>query len=191
MASSIETAIVKLKGLGFFEFFLPFMLTSAIFYGLLRKSQVFGKPEDNIAVNAIIALVAGFMVWAYPVLAGVPVENLLTQFFFKGTIVILTILLGVLIAGMFLPPDFPAKVGEVVKGGKGLGIIIVGSLIVVGIVALSAGVDKVLFPSGLGFSGGGISFGGLDQETVLSAVVILAMALAVMGIVWGGPGKKS
>lgn len=190
MVSQIETIILKLQGLGFFEFILPFFLTAAIFYGLLRKSQVFGKPEENIAVNAIVALVAGFMVWAYPILAGVPVEKILSEFFFKGTIVILIVLLGVLVGGMFLPPDLPAEVAKVIKGGKGIGVVIVGGLLIVIIAALSAGIDRLLFPSGFGFGTGGVGFGGIDQTTLLSGITIIAMAAAVIGIVWGGGGGK-
>jgi hypothetical protein len=190
MASQIETVIVKLKGIGFFEFVLPFLLTAAIFYGLLRKSKVFGDPHENVAVNAIVALVAGFMVWAYPVLAGVEIQNIISDFFFKSSLVILVVLIGVLIAGMFLPPDLPAKIGEVTKTGKGVGMVIVGGTIVCAIVFMSAGFDKILFPQGIGFFGpGGFSIGGFDSDTLLSAIVILAMASAVIGIAWGG-GKK-
>lgn len=191
MVSAMETAILKLQSLGFFTFILPFLLVSAIFYGLLRKSQVFGKPEENVVVNAIVALVAGFMVWAYPVIgaaaSGVNIETLLADFFFKASIATLTVMLGLLIAGMFLPSDLPSKIAATIGSkGRGVGAIVIGSLLVVVVAAASSGVLNVFLPNGFAFSG--FNFGGgiaIDQTTLLSMVMIIAMAGAVMGIVWG------
>lgn len=194
MVSAMETALIKLQELGFFTFILPFLLVAAIFYGLLRKSQVFGKPEENIAVNAIVALIAGFMVWAYPIIgaasAGVDVERLLSEFFFKSTMITLVVMLGLLIAGMFMPPDLPSKIGEKLGTGKGLPIILVGSILVVGVAAAASGVLDLFIPAG--FAIGGVSIGApvLDQTTLLSIVMIVAMSGAVIGIVWGG-GKAA
>lgn len=193
-STPFSNVIIRLNELGFFQFVLPFLLTAAIFYGLLRKSQIFGKPEENVAVNAIVALIAGFMVWAYPIIAGVDIQTTLSTFFFQGSIAMLSVIIVVLIAGMFLPPDLPKKVGEVVKGGKGLGVTVIGGGIIVFIVVISSGVGALFIPAGL-FTGGGFGFGfgGLDQTTVLSAITILAMSAVVLGIVWGsgsGGGKK-
>ena len=98
MASPFEDVILRLADLGFFKFLLPFLLTAAIFYGLLRKSQVFGKPEENVAVNAIVALVAGFMVWAYPIIAGVDIETQFSTFIFQSTLAMFAIIIGVMFA---------------------------------------------------------------------------------------------
>lgn len=188
MASPFENVILRLGELGFFKFVLPFLLTAAIFYGLLRKSQVFGKPEDNVAVNAIVALIAGFMVWAYPILAGVDIEAQFSTFIFQSTLAMFAIIMGLLIAGMFFPQDLPAKIDEIVKGGKGLGIVIVAALLIIFGIVFSSGIGSLLLPSGFGV--GGIGFAGVDQTTILSAIVIVAMAGAVLGIVWGGGGGK-
>lgn len=191
MASPFETVILRLGDLGFFQFVLPFLLTAAIFYGLLRKSKVFGEPQENVAVNAIVALVAGFMVWAYPILAGVDIQTQFSTFIFQATLAMFAIMVGVLIAGMFLPADLPAKVGEAVKGGKGVGIIIIGGILIVGGLVFSSGLGKIFIPAGLfGGPGGFIGFAGVDSTTILSAIVILAMAVVVFAIAWGGPGGK-
>lgn len=187
MASPFETVILRLSDLGFFKFLLPFLLTAAIFYGLLRKSKVFGPPEENIAVNAIVALVAGFMVWAYPIIAGVDVQAQFSKFIFQSTVAMFTIIVGLLIAGMFFPSDLPKTIGDIVKSGRGLAIIIIASILIVAGILVSSGLSNLVIPPGL-LTGGGIGFGGVDQTTLLSAIVILAMGAAVMGIVWGGPG---
>ncbi|MDI6807290.1 MAG: hypothetical protein QMD14_05845, partial [Candidatus Aenigmarchaeota archaeon] len=62
MVSPFEAVVQRLWDLGFFTYILPYILTVAIFYGLLRKSQIFGAPEKNVAVNASVALVASLFV---------------------------------------------------------------------------------------------------------------------------------
>lgn len=188
MASQIANSIQKLQGLGFFEFIVPFLLTAAIFYGLLRKSKVMGDPKENVAVNAVIALVAGFMVWAYPVLSGIPVEKMFAEFFFKGTLIILTLLVGVLGAGMFLPPDLPKVIGDNFKGGRGVGIFIIAGVLLSLTIAISVGIDKILFPN-WSLGSGSIGFGGgFDNDTIMAAALIIGMAIVVIGISWGGGG---
>lgn len=190
MVSPIETVILRLGDLGFFKFVLPFLLTAAIFYGLLRKSKVFGDPHENIAVNAIVALTAGFMVWAYPVLAGVDIQTQFSTFIFQATLAMFAIIIGLLIAGMFFPEDISKKIGDVVKGGKGVGVVILGALLIIGGIVFSSGLGNLFIPGG-SLGGLNINFGGIDQTTVLSAIVIIAMAGAVIGIAGGGGGKKS
>lgn len=190
MVSPFETVILRLGDLGFFKFLLPFLLTAAIFYGLLRKSKVFGEPHQNIAVNAIVALVAGFMVWAYPILAGVDVTTQFSKFIFQSTVAMFTIIIGLLIAGMFFPEDLPKKIGDVVKTGRGVAIVVVAGIIVMTGILFSSGLSTLIVPSGIFNGVGGLGFGGIDQTTLLSAIVILVMGAAVMGIVWGGPGGK-
>ena len=58
MSDLFVDVIKKLQDIGAFNFLFPYILTSAIFYGLLRKSQIFGKPDENVAVNGVIAIVA-------------------------------------------------------------------------------------------------------------------------------------
>ncbi len=77
---TIENIIKSLQGLGFFSFIIPFVLTTAIVYGLLRKSKIFGEPEKNVAVNATIAISIGFLVCAAPILAGIDIKTYLAKF---------------------------------------------------------------------------------------------------------------
>ncbi len=140
-------AIIQLRNIGAFNFLFPFLLTMAIFYGLLRKSKIFGPPETNIAVNAIVSLVAAFMVWSYPVINGVDIEGKLSAFFAQGIVVTLVLMMGMLGAGMILPPDF--KWDKLFEGNKAAAVLIItfiGGLVIVvtsGLVGLIISPDQI------------------------------------------------
>lgn len=76
----ISNLIMTLHNLGFYKFIIPFILTSAIFYGLLRKSKVFGDPKENVAVNASVAVSAAFLVSSAPIIAGIDITQYLSGF---------------------------------------------------------------------------------------------------------------
>ena len=180
MASPFETVILKLRDLGMFKFFFPFMLSAAIFYGLLRKSKIFGDPKENAVINAVIALVASFMVWAYPIIAGVNIETQMAAFFTQAMIASLVVMFGLLIASFALPTGLDKSLEGVLKGKYLLGLVIVFILIGVGILA-SSGLINVFFPSGIG--GGGINF---SDETVLTLGIIILLVITVAVIVFLG-----
>src|SRR5438445_1531059 len=145
MASPFEVVITKLQALGAFQFLFPFLLTAAVFYGLLRKSKLFGEPQANIAVNAVVSIVAAFMVWAYPILAGVNVELTLSTFFFQSTLGVLVVIVGLLISSMFLPEDFAKSLGAKI-GGRGAGIIVVSGILIAAGIAISSDAVTLLLP---------------------------------------------
>ncbi|MEM7825388.1 MAG: hypothetical protein QW412_00835 [Candidatus Aenigmatarchaeota archaeon] len=182
MVDPFTTVILKLKNTGFFEFMLPFMLSSAIFYGLLRKSQLFGDPDKNIAVNAVVALVAGFSVWAYPILAGVSFIDKLPAFFAQAMSAMLVVLVGLLTTGMFLPPDLPSKLGEKL-GGRAYGIILITGILIGGGILITSGLINVFFPTG-------IIAPGVSEDTVLTIGIIILFFVTILVMVWGGGGKK-
>ena len=125
MPDVFTPVILKLQEIGAFNFFFPFMLTSAVFYGLLRKSQVFGKPEENTAVNGVIALMISFMVWAYPIMSGVDIEAQMSSFFMHGLVITLVVMVSVMLMGMFAPPDLPKHLADtILKGNKFVAILI-------------------------------------------------------------------
>jgi hypothetical protein len=186
-----ELAILKMKDLGIFQFFLPFMLSSAIFYGLLRKSQIFGKPEDNISVNAIVALVASFMVWAYPILVGVDIQTQLATFFMQGISAMLVILVGLLITSMFLPPNLADQFGKIFglttgKPGRIWTIIIIAAVMIGGAILLTSGLINVFFPAGTGGIGG-LS---LSTDTVITLGILILLGITVAVIAFTGREEK-
>ena len=181
MASPIETVILNLQGKGFFEFFLPFMLSAAIFYGLLRKSNVFGEPKQNTAVNAVVALVASFMVWAYPILAGVSIELELAKFFTQAMLAMLGVLVGLMMLTMFVPAGGLAnKLKEVGLGKRFYGGLVVVFILIGFCILVSSGLVTIFFPAG-------ISVGEwMSDETILTIGMLLLMGGTVAILVYGG-----
>lgn len=177
MASPFVIVIERLRDIGAFQFLFPFMLSSAIFYGLLRKTKLFGEPEKNIAINAVVSLIAAFMVWAAPILLGINIEVALSKFFVQGFVATLVPLVGLLIVGMFMPEGLTTKLSEAFKGKALMGLVIVSVLIIAG-VAVSSGLVGVLFPS---TSSTGISSDWLITLGMISALVIILAIIIFAG----------
>jgi len=183
MADLFTSVIEKLQELGAFKFLFPYILTSAIFYGLLRKSQIFGKPDENVAVNAIVSIVAALMVLAYPILSGVSMEGLLAPFFTQGLVVTLVFMIALMIMGMFLPPDLPTVLANnLLKGNK------MGAMLIVGIFFGFL----ILFLSGLG----NVLLGPnvipiMSSDVVTLIAIVLLIIVPILFIVWGGNAKST
>lgn len=61
--SMILLAMEALRDMGFFDFFLPFMLFFAVVFGALQKTKVFGEPSEHnvVTINSIVSLVIAFI----------------------------------------------------------------------------------------------------------------------------------
>lgn len=171
MVSPFEAVVQRLWDLGFFTYILPYILTVAIFYGLLRKSQIFGAPEKNVAVNASVALVASLFVWASPVLLGIDPGKLLPLFFLQASIGILVIAVSIMVVSMFFP-----NIQETLSkafGGKSVAIFIIFGLIIGFAVFVSSGLVNVIFPAGI--------FVPADVMTAAIVIILIIIAIAVIG----------
>lgn len=175
MPTFFEIAILKLQGLGFFQFLLPFMLTAAIIYGGLRRAQLFGDPDKNIAVNAIVSFVISLFVWAAPIILGIDIETKLSSFFIQGFSVSLIVLIALVLAGMFFPPDLAKNLSDKFKGPAFWGIIIVTALIAGGVILVSSGLATVLFPRGIGIN--------ISSDMVVTVISVIALVAIVAFIV--------
>lgn len=178
MANPFETVILNMRNTGMFQFMLPFMLSSAIFYGLLRKSQIFGDPQKSVTVNAVVALVASFMVWAAPILLGIDIETKLASFFLQGISVMLVVMVGLMIVGMVVPTDLPAHFKTVFeKNTKVWMAILVGGILAGIIIATSSGFMNIYFPSG------GVGGMAISQDTINALLVVFLMIGSVLALV--------
>ncbi len=164
----MELTIQKMRDLGFFQFILPFILTAAIFYGSLRKSKIFGDPDRNVTVNAVISIAAAFMVWAYPIIAGVNIETQLATFFTHGMIATLVVMLGLIVSGLFMPPDLPKTLADKFKGGRIWAVILIFGMLIGVVVLITSGIVGIFLPQG-------ISLGGGSDEWIGVAVTFGAM----------------
>jgi hypothetical protein len=189
MADPFTTTILKLQQMGFFKFLLPFIFTSAVFYGLLRKSQIFGPPEKNIVVNGVVALSAAFMILAIPITQGIDPEKLWSVYFVQSTTAILVTMVGIMIAGMIFPPDLPAHLAKVFGKGGFWSIIMIGGLIVGLVILFTSGMSGIFFPAGTGSTW-------LSEDMLLTIGVLVVLMITVVvlfglgGVTSGGGEKK-
>lgn len=180
MTSPFEIVILRLSELGFFNFVLPFMLISAILYGLLRKSQIFGPPEKNVVVNAVVSISAAFLVLAAPVLLGINIQQPLSAFFLQSMVAGLVGIMVFMIAGLVLPPDLPKVLNEKFKTGFWSVVIVAGVL--VGLMMLiTSGLVSVFFGPGTGVS--------TIPEDILAIAVVMIFLIAGVLIIFGIGGK--
>lgn len=188
MVNVFETVIIKMRDLGMFQFLLPFMLTTTIFYGLLRKSRIFGEEFRAITVNAVVSLVAAFMVWAAPIILGVNIETGMAAFFLQGTTATLVVLIGLMMTSMFFPPDLAAEFKnlDILKkhGGK---FIVLGMVITLAVL-VSSGLINIFLPAGFKLGGSGTNF--MTDDTISSIAVFALLIGTVLILVWGGGGEK-
>ena len=181
MQSPFEIVVLRLRELGAYQFLFPFLITLAIFYGLLRKSQLFGPPEKNVAINALVATIAAFMVWSYPLLTGVNIEKELSAFMFQSSVASLVVIVGLMIASLFSPPDLSKIVGE--KLGTKL-IAVVGIAVLFGGVAIlfTSGLSKIFFPSGTEFK--------ISEDFMTSILMLVILIGSVAIIAWPSKSGK-
>lgn len=177
MVDPFAMTIIKLKDMGFFHILL-YMLSTAVFYGLLRKTQIFGPPEKNIAVNATVAFVAAFMVLAVPILRGVPIVDQFEMFFVQSLAALLVVMFATMVVGMFAPHDLPGHLTKVLGKSGYWAMFVVGGLVVGIVVLVTSGMINIFFPEG-GAPGLGISE---DLLTTIGVVFIFVIAIGV--IVW-------
>lgn len=164
-----QNLISNLESVGFFQYFLPFILVIAVFYGLLRKFEIF---EDQ-AVDATVSIVAAFL--AMFGIAAVAPAAVFSEFF-GVIVVIIMVLLGYdIILGMvgidiseITNPEEDADERRIAWAG-GLGIIIVIVII------------TVFF----GWSGDYL-MDVLLSEDAISIYLIIAMVAVIYSITTGG-----
>lgn len=103
MTDVFSQVILTLHQLGFFKFLIPYILTLAIFYGLLRKSKIFGEPEKNVTINATVAASAALLVSAAPIIAGIDITSYLSGFLIYVMFVIFAMIVIWFIPNIFFP----------------------------------------------------------------------------------------
>ncbi len=171
-----ELTIKKLHELGFFQFFLPFILTATIFYGLLRKSKIFGEPKENVVVNGMVALIAAFMVWASPIILGVNIEMQLAAFFLHGMLATLVMIVGLIIVSLFAPPDLPKHLTDVFKTSRFWAVVLVAGILIAGSLIFTSGLLNIFIPSAAGIQE--ISWDWIMSLGIVIAMIVTAFLIA-------------
>jgi len=175
--------ILKLQEIGAFNFLFPFMLVSAVTYGLLRKSQIFGPPDENMAVNGVVALMISFMVWSIPITMGINMEEQLGSFLMHGFTVTMVLLVAIMLMGMFAPPNLPEHLVKTALAGNKFWAIMLLTLFLALLAFATSGAYRILLPQG--FAGSGL---GTELATTIGVLILLIVPLIF--IAWGG-GKPA
>jgi len=142
MTLPISELIEMGKAIGFFQFYLPFLLLFVIFYGILNRSKIFGDPTKEKGAkttNFIISLVAAFLAIGYSPVGEISV--FLANLFGETFIVIAGLLVIGLIVTM-ISPIF-GKEESVLAGKEKLlkGFLLFGILIAIGVFFSSGGLE--------------------------------------------------
>ena len=151
------------RNVGFFEFYLPFVLSFALFYGILQKVDIFKSRNINLVISLVLALyVIGFT----------PVGTTFAQFltnFFGDVALILVSTLGLLMIFFVLVPLSGKEFKDLFKPVYLLPIAV---LLALGAFMASGGLS--IFP-GIQLPGGGLGLGLSDQDLVIIGVLLLTV----------------
>ncbi len=163
----------KLVDLGFIGFFIPWMITAAVFWGLLRRSKLF----DSMIINAVLALAASFFLWAYLVgSTAIEIGAPLATFMAQASVLILVMVFGLVAAGMFYP-DLNKTLGETFKTRSAMYIMIA---LFFGLF-FTSGLYKILIPEDI-FTG--------PRGDAYTLVLVLAILIGGLFIIVGVQSSK-
>ena len=189
-AQGLQDVINVAKDIGVFQFYLPFIISFAVIYGILAKVNLFGDKAR--AINAIVALAISAFVMVYTP-AGITLSQFFTNLFGNAIVVILTfvviaIFISVLSSGKILDMD------KLIKN-YWIGLIFL-VLVALGVFVASGGTS--IFP-GLKISARELFVGGLfglSSTTLALIILIVGTGLIVWfffkegGAAAGGGEKK-
>ena len=148
MASPFQTLVSNLDQLGFFGFLLPWVLTFAIFYGLLLKSKALGEDHKIIGV---VSVVAAFFVVGF---GGVALGTFLKNLFGTTAMVLAGILITLMFVGMSgYDVSKLADSKYFLAAGIGIGLIVFFSIL------------------------GGVRFIGSDVLSIIFVVIIMIISV--------------
>lgn len=178
--ATIADLIAQGKELGIFQFYLPFIITFAVIYGILDKSKIFGDKAKNI--NLIISLSASLFVMAFTPVgpAFITFSTFISNLFAGTLLIVLTIIAFLIIASMlFFPLTGKDKMDF---GNSAKLIVLVAAILGVGVFVSSGGLS--VFP-GINLGPGGFTgvpifiSPGISQQDLAIIVIVVITGLAI------------
>jgi len=184
MAQGALPGLIKaLQTQGVFEIYLPFLLTFALFYGLLRKIGLFkvvsgqsqSGQDDSTAnkISAVVAFVAAMYITIFSP-AAIPISRFFATFFTQSSIAIVVLMVTIMFLAMFFSLPFLGDqkynfVEDIIHW-----LVIAALLIVVGMFVSSGGVKLFtnMLPPGVKISGEDLA---LLVLVVLTIIIIGSM----------------
>lgn len=176
MASPFEAVAQKLLELGFYDYLIPFILTSAIFYALLKRTKILGESP---VINGVISISIGFLMFILPAIFGVSLAFPFTRFFGGATVWILVFVVGFLLAGLFYP-DLGKMLGEAFTRRTSLYVMLVIALSLFITSGFITVFTSVWSPSRSGTPGGGQTTGIPTDLIILTVGIILFIVFLII-----------
>jgi hypothetical protein len=181
--AALPGLIKALQTQGVFEIYLPFLLTFALFYGLLRKIGIFKTKNDdstNNKISAVVAFVAAMYITIFSP-AAIPISQFFATFFTQSSIAIVVLMVTIMFLAMFFSLPFLGDqkynfVEDIIHW-----LVIAALLIVVGMFVSSGGVQLFtnMLPPGVKISG-----------EDLALVVLVVLTIIIIGSMLSEGPKK-
>jgi len=176
MVNPFQLITERLMDLGMFSFFIPWVITAAVMWGLLKRSKMFDP-----SINAILSIAVSFFVWGYLASTAFEIGEPLAAFITQGFVLMLVFVFGLVGASMFYP-EFSKTLTESFKSSSMVWIFLG---LFVGVLFFTSGLYKVLYtgPWGTGV-----------QADVQAMIIMLAALIVgifiLVGVQRGVGGKK-
>lgn len=186
--AGFEDLITTGKDLGLFDFYLPFVLSWAIIYGILRKAKIFGDEKPGRTTDLIVSVVLSLFIISYT-----PVGVTLATFFgtmFTGTIMIVVTLLGTMMVLYVLGSLIGVDIGKAPSAKKWSALLILVAIIIAaGAFVTSGGMS---FFEAAGVPGTELSLPALPTMKISAEDVVIfgGFILFIIAVVWMYGGGK-
>lgn len=177
---TLIAALDVLKQSGVFEVYLPFLLTFSIFYGLLKKMNLFGENSNKI--TTVVAGVAAAYVMIFSP-AAIPISQFFATFFTQASVALVVLLVFIMVVGLLLSAPFLEPKG-INLGKLAPWVVLVALLIIIGMFFSSGGAALFarVLPPGIKISG---------QDIALVILVLLTVGAIALLASGGGIGERS
>jgi len=170
MVNPFQLAAERLAETGFYSFLIPWILSAAVLWGLLKKSNMF----ESSGLNAVISLSASFLVWAYLIGPGaIDVAAAASTFVMQAGILLFVFLFGLIASSMF----YPKFTDIMVEGFKSRNFMFI-VIAIVFVMFFTSGLYKVL----IGEPIEGEPEPSQESRDVNNMVVIIAVLIITIGI---------
>ena len=171
MVSPFEIVVKKLSELGFYDFLIPFIISSVVFYAVLKKSKILG---DSPVLNGILSLSIAFMIFGFPILTGITLGISLATFFTQLAVFALIFIVALVIASVFYP-DLTKTLTETFKSRN-----VIWIMIAIGFtLMITSGLITAIFSPAV-FGGGAGKLGPPTDVLMLVAGLVIFMVLLII-----------
>jgi hypothetical protein len=173
MLDPFHLIIDRMTELGVINFFIPWIITTTVFWALLNKSKIFESPF----VNAILSISVAFLFWGYLISpVAIQLGKNLSLFIAQGFVIIIVFMFGLLGASMFYP-----KFGEfLTESFKKRTMIWVFLALFFGVLFFTSGMYKVLIWEN--------PTPGVRTDVTMLIVMLSALIIGMLilvGVKWG------